>query len=104
PDCAEIMWNEHNWTLVSMPVTSTRAEWDEGLRTVRQYNDLLRVLPPAPKAIRQSTARRNGAPGRPVAPPAEPPQDRREQQPPPEAVRRPPQTRAGRAGPRSYQP
>ena len=25
PDCAEIMWNEQNWTLVSMPVTSTRA-------------------------------------------------------------------------------
>jgi hypothetical protein len=23
PDCAEIMWNEQNWTLVSMPVTST---------------------------------------------------------------------------------
>ena len=49
PDCAEIMWNEQNWTLVSMPVTSTRAQWDEGLRTVRQFNDLLRVLPPTHK-------------------------------------------------------
>ena len=49
PDCAEIMWNEQNWTLVSMPVTSTRAQWDEGLRTVRQFNDLLRVLPPIPQ-------------------------------------------------------
>ena len=46
PDCAEIMWNEQNWTLVAMPITSTRAQWDEGLRTVRQFNDLLRVLPP----------------------------------------------------------
>lgn len=45
PDCAEIMWNEQNWTLVSMPIASTRAQWDEGLRTVRQFNDLLRVLP-----------------------------------------------------------
>ena len=50
PDCAEIMWNEQNWTLVSMPIGSTRAQWDEGLRTVRQFNDLLRVLPPVPQA------------------------------------------------------
>ena len=49
PDCAEIMWNEQNWTLVAMPVSSTRAQWDEGLRTVRQFNDLLRVLPPLPQ-------------------------------------------------------
>ena len=48
PDCAEIMWNEQNWTLVAMPIASTRAQWDEGLRTVRQFNDLLRVLPPLP--------------------------------------------------------
>ena len=46
PDCAEVMWNEQNWTLVSMPISSSRAQWDEGLRTVRQFNDLLRVLPP----------------------------------------------------------
>lgn len=49
PDCAEIMWNEQNWTLVSMPIASSRAQWDEGLRTVRQFNDLLRVLPPLPQ-------------------------------------------------------
>ena len=92
PDCAEIMWNEQNWTLVSMPVTSTRAEWDEGLRTVRQFNDLLRVLPPVPKGLHQTAARRNGAPGRPVASPAE--------LPPP--ARRPQQTPSH--GPRSYRP
>jgi hypothetical protein len=116
PDCAEIMWNEQNWTLVSMPITSTRAEWDEGLRTVRQFNDLLRVLPPIPKAaIGQATTRRNGAPGRPIAPQAELPppgrvppgraqeQGRPQPQPQPEPVHRPPQTRAGRPGPRSYQ-
>ncbi len=56
PDCAEIMWNEQNWTLVSMPVTSTRAQWDEGLRTVRQFNDLLRVLPPIPQTGGQPVA------------------------------------------------
>ena len=74
PDCAEIMWNEQNWTLVSMPVTSTRAQWDEGLRTVRQFNDLLRVLPPIPQtgvgaaAGSQPVARRVGSPGRPIKP------------------------------------
>ncbi|HJT92975.1 MAG TPA: trehalose monomycolate transport factor TtfA [Mycobacterium sp.] len=73
PDCAEIMWNEQHWTLVSMPVTSTRAQWDEGLRTVRQFNDLLRVLPPVPQAglsgqAGQAVARRSGSPSRPLKP------------------------------------
>ena len=54
PDCAEIMWNEQNWTLVCMPICWTRAQWDEGLRTVRQFNDLLRVLPPVPQPTRPS--------------------------------------------------
>ncbi|KZS71277.1 hypothetical protein A4G29_16260 [Mycobacterium kansasii] len=70
PDCAEIMWNEQNWTLVSMPISSTRAQWDEGLRTVRQFNDLLRVLPPLPQdETSQESAEpaRNAAPGRPLA-------------------------------------
>jgi hypothetical protein len=63
------MWNEQNWTLVSMPVTSTRAQWDEGLRTVRQFNDLLRVLPPVPQAnAGHSVARRSGSPSRPLKP------------------------------------
>jgi hypothetical protein len=108
------MWNEQNWTLVSLPTTSNRAEWDEGLRTVRQFNDLLRVLPPIPKAaIGQAPTRRNGAPGRPIAPQPEvqqpghvPPgraQEPTRQQPTAEPGRRPPQTRAPRPGPRSYQ-
>ena len=77
PDCAEIMWNEQNWTLLAMPVSSTRAEWDEGLRAVRQFNDLLRVLPPNPAqaAAAQPAGRRAPAPGRPQVPPApRPPQ------------------------------
>jgi hypothetical protein len=73
PDCAEIMWNEQNWTLVSMPIGSTRAQWDEGLRTVRQFNDLLRVLPPVPQSAgasesTQSAGRRKASPSRPLAP------------------------------------
>ncbi|ORA34211.1 trehalose monomycolate transport factor TtfA [Mycobacterium aquaticum] len=74
PDCAEIMWNEQHWTLVSMPVTSTRAQWDEGLRTVRQFNDLLRVLPPVPQngasapASQAALVRRAGSPSRPLQP------------------------------------
>lgn len=74
PDCAEIMWNEQNWTLVAMPVSSTRTQWDEGLRTVRQFNDLLRVLPPVPQETPQEAGAaagpRNAAPGRPLAPAA----------------------------------
>jgi hypothetical protein len=70
PDCAEIMWNEENWTLVSMPISSTRAQWDEGLRTVRQFNDLLRVLPPTAQAALGPAPRHRGqlgaAPGRPL--------------------------------------
>lgn len=66
PDCAEIMWNEQNWTLLAMPISSTRAEWDEGLRTVRQFNDLLRVLPPNPaQAAAAQSARHAPEPGRP---------------------------------------
>ena len=75
PDCAEIMWNEQNWTLLSMPVSSTRAQWDEGLRTVRQFNDLLRVLPPVPQQATASalpTGRRNATPSRPLEPASQP--------------------------------
>lgn len=72
PDSAEIMWNEQNWTLVAMPITSTRTEWDEGLRTVRQFNDLLRVLPPLPEETPQESGApagpRNASPSRPLAP------------------------------------
>lgn len=73
PDCAEIMWNEANWTLVSMPITSTRGQWDEGLRCARQFNDLLRVLPPMPRSqpaeltAGDTAGRRNGEPSRPSA-------------------------------------
>lgn len=86
PDCAEIMWNEQNWTLVAMPITSGRAQWDEGLRTVRQFNDLLRVLPPVSqpghtgvgaRSGQPALARRSGSPSRPLLPrPAELPAGR----------------------------
>lgn len=78
PDCAEVMWNEQNWTLLAMPISSTRAQWDEGMRTVRQFNDLLLVLPPYPAqaAAAQSAARRASAlpPGHNEAPPTLRPQ------------------------------
>ena len=68
PDSSEIMWNEQNWTLVAMPVSSTRTQWDEGLRTVRQFNDLLRVLPPMPADSDEPAGPRSAAPSRPLAP------------------------------------
>lgn len=88
PDCAEIMWNEENWTLISMPIGSSRAQWDEGLRAVRQFNDLLRVLPPLPSQVAiGAPSRRNAGPGRPLAPAtrAELPPGRTDT---PEAIRR----------------
>ena len=85
PDSAEIMWNEQNWTLVAMPVTSTRTQWDEGLRTVRQFNDLLRVLPPVPEETPQEAGApagvRNAAPSRPLAPAGRPELPSRRAQP-----------------------
>lgn len=123
PDCAEVMWNEQNWTLVSMPVTSTRAQWDEGLRTVRQFNDLLRVLPPISQSgpSGRPVARRGAGPSRPLHPapgrpdmpvPARadmPPQARGDMPPArpdaarygarPEPGRRPPPARNGRQSP-----
>ncbi len=93
PDSAEIMWNEQNWTLVAMPITSTRAQWDEGLRTVRQFNDLLRVLPPLPEEAAHEAGApagmRNASPSRPLAPAG------RAELPP----RRPQQDVAGLLGP-----
>jgi hypothetical protein len=68
PDSAEIMWNEQNWTLVALPVSSTRTQWDEGLRTVRQFSDLLRVLPPLPADSDEPAGPRSAAPSRPLAP------------------------------------
>lgn len=86
PDCAEVMWNEQNWTLISMPITSTRPQWDEGLRTVRQFNDLLRVLPPLPVESSQVGARNSASSSSLAA------ADRAELSAPaqPEAARRPP--------------
>ncbi|OBJ69096.1 trehalose monomycolate transport factor TtfA [Mycobacterium sp. 1274756.6] len=99
PDCVEVMWNEPNWTLISMPLSATRAQWDEGLRTVRQFNDLLRVLPPQSQAaLPQATQRRVAAPGRPLAPVAGR-QDRAEPRPEPPAA-----GRQGRAEPRREPP
>lgn len=110
PDCAEIMWNEQNWTLISMPITSSRAQWDEGLRTVRQFNDLLRVLPPIPQAGQagqSALARRGASPSRPLqpAPPrhdvpsGRPDVGRHAPQPAPEPGRRPPPPRNGQQSP-----
>lgn len=47
PESVEVLWNEPHWTLVALPVNSVREQWDEGLKAVRQFSDLLRVLPPS---------------------------------------------------------
>lgn len=47
PSYLEILWNEGNWALGSMPLTTDDERLDVALDTVRRFADLLRVLPPA---------------------------------------------------------
>ncbi len=47
PAYLEILWNEGNWALGSMPLTTDDERLDTALDTVRRFADLLRVLPPA---------------------------------------------------------
>lgn len=47
PAYLEILWNEGNWALGSMPLTTDGERLDVALDTVRRFADLLRVLPPA---------------------------------------------------------
>lgn len=47
PSYIEILWNEGNWALGSMPLTADPERLDAALDTVRRFADLLLVLPPA---------------------------------------------------------
>ncbi|MFT4043544.1 MAG: hypothetical protein QM673_10325, partial [Gordonia sp. (in: high G+C Gram-positive bacteria)] len=46
PSYIEVLWNEGNWALGSMPLTEDVTKLDTGLEVVRRFADLLRVLPP----------------------------------------------------------
>ncbi|MGC4961445.1 hypothetical protein [Gordonia sp. DT101] len=46
PSYIEVLWNEGNWVLGSMPLTTDTDHLDTGLEVVRRFADLLRVLPP----------------------------------------------------------
>ncbi len=46
PDYIEVLWNEGNWAVASMPLTNDPVRLDTALETVRRFTDLLRVLPP----------------------------------------------------------
>ncbi|MEP9394796.1 hypothetical protein ABLE92_22765 [Gordonia sp. VNQ95] len=46
PTYVEVLWNEGNWALGSIPLTDDPAELDTALEVVRRFADLLRVLPP----------------------------------------------------------
>lgn len=47
PAFVEILWNEGNWALGALPVTTDGDDLDVALDAVRRFADLLRVLPPA---------------------------------------------------------
>ncbi|ATD72215.1 MULTISPECIES: hypothetical protein [Gordonia] len=46
PAFVEVLWNEGNWALGSLPLTNDPATLNTGLEVVRRFADLLRVLPP----------------------------------------------------------
>ncbi|ROZ88783.1 hypothetical protein [Gordonia sp. OPL2] len=46
PSYIEVLWNEGNWVLGSMPLTTDAEHLDTALDVVRRFTDLLRVLPP----------------------------------------------------------
>ncbi|GAB91153.1 hypothetical protein [Gordonia rhizosphera] len=46
PPFIEVLWNEGEWVLGSMPLTTDNERLDTGLQVVRRFADLLRVLPP----------------------------------------------------------
>ncbi|MFW0797288.1 hypothetical protein AAFP30_26020 [Gordonia sp. CPCC 205515] len=46
PSYIEVLWNEGNWAVGSMPLTKDNEHLDTGLEVVRRFADLLRVLPP----------------------------------------------------------
>lgn len=46
PSYVEVLWDEGNWALGSMPLTDDATKLDTGLEVVRRFADLLRVLPP----------------------------------------------------------
>jgi hypothetical protein len=68
-ESVELLWNEQHWTLAALPVNSTRDQWDEGLKAVRQFSDLLRVLPPSGDSAPSPVAA-PPRPSRPVGTPA----------------------------------
>ncbi|GAC67252.1 hypothetical protein, partial [Gordonia soli] len=47
PPYIEVLWNEGNWALASLPLTNDAEQLDTGLDIARRFADLLRVLPPA---------------------------------------------------------
>ncbi|MFM9378781.1 hypothetical protein [Gordonia sp. VNK21] len=46
PSYIEILWNEGNWALGALPLTTDDERLDTALDVVRRFADLLRVLPP----------------------------------------------------------
>lgn len=46
PPYVEVLWNEGNWALGSLPLTDDAAILDDSLEVVRRFADLLQVLPP----------------------------------------------------------
>ncbi|MBY4276212.1 hypothetical protein HQO27_23560 [Rhodococcus fascians] len=46
PDNLQLLWSEQDWTLGSMPLTSSGRDWDAAIDAVARLSGMLHVLPP----------------------------------------------------------
>ena len=64
PPQIQMLWSEGDWTLGSLPITSSGRDWEAAIEAVSRLSGILHVLPPAS----QPTGTRSGSvhdPGRP---------------------------------------
>ena len=114
PENLQLLWSEKDWTLGSLPLTSSGRDWDAAIDAVARLSGMLHVLPPVRgSAVYGARAgepgRDRGDPGRPLVQEARP-QPVRGAQPPqgearmPESQGRPQVVRPRAARPQAARP
>ncbi|EME19927.1 type III secretion system chaperone family protein [Rhodococcus triatomae] len=64
PPQVQMLWSEGDWTLGSLPITSSGRDWEAAIEAVSRLSGILHVLPP----VAEATGSRSGSvhdPGRP---------------------------------------
>lgn len=114
PENLQLLWSEKDWTLGSLPLTSSGRDWDAAIDAVARLSGMLHVLPPVRGsavygARTGEPGRDRGDPGRPLVQEARP-QPVRGAQPPqaearmPESQGRPQVVRPRAARPQAARP